>query len=84
MILSRRPGYTILFVGSLKMSRALQIVLGSLALVFFLLAAGTGTGIGSLTVLGGYLGIISGFAAIYTGLGPVLNEIYGKDVAPLG
>jgi uncharacterized protein len=73
----------ILFIGSLKMSRALQFVLGTLALVFFLEAAGAGMGAGTWTLLAGYIGIISGFAAIYTALAPVLNDIYGKTVAPL-
>jgi uncharacterized protein len=74
----------ILFVGSLKMSRALQFVLGTLALVFFLVAAGAWTGISSITIIAGYVGIISGFAAIYTALAPVLNDIYGRTIAPLG
>jgi uncharacterized protein len=74
----------ILFIGSLKMSRALQFVLGTLALVFFLEAAGAATGTVMFTVVAGYVGIISGLAAIYTALAPVLNDIYGKTVAPLG
>lgn len=73
-----------LFIGSLKMSRALQFVLGTLALVFFLLAAGAATGSSTLSVIGGYVGIISGAAAIYTAFGPLMNEIYGRDVMPLG
>jgi succinate-acetate transporter protein len=36
------------------------------------------------TVLAGYVGIISGLLAIYTALAPVLNDIYGKTIAPLG
>jgi succinate-acetate transporter protein len=74
----------ILFIGSLKMSRALQVVLGTLAFVFFLEAAGAATGSGLFTVLAGYIGILSGFAAIYTALAPILNDIYGTTVAPLG
>ena len=74
----------ILFIGSLKMSRALQFVLGTLALVFFLEAAGAGTSTGMFTIIAGYVGVISGLAAIYTALGPVLNDIYGKTIAPLG
>jgi len=74
----------ILFIGSLKMSRALAFVLGTLALVFFLEAAGAATGIGMITVLAGYIGILSGLAAIYTALAPVLNDIYGTTVAPIG
>jgi succinate-acetate transporter protein len=74
----------ILFIGSLKMSRALQFVLGTLALVFFLEAAGAATGTGMFTVVAGYIGVISGLAAMYTALAPILNDIYGKTVAPLG
>ena len=74
----------ILFIGSLKMSRALQFVLGTLALVFFLEAAGAATGTGMFTIVAGYIGVISGLAAIYTALAPILNDIYGQTVAPLG
>lgn len=74
----------ILFIGSLKMSRALQFVLGTLALVFFLEAVGAATGNGMFTVLAGYVGIVSGLSSIYTALAPVLNDIYGRTVAPLG
>jgi len=74
----------ILFIGSLKMSRALQFVLGTLALVFFLEAAGAATGTGMFTIVAGYIGVISGLAAIYTALAPILNDIYGKNIAPLG
>jgi succinate-acetate transporter protein len=74
----------VLFIGSLKMSRALQFVLGTLALVFFLEAVGAATGTGMFTIVAGYIGVISGLAAIYTALAPVLNDIYGTTVAPLG
>jgi hypothetical protein len=74
----------ILFIGSLKMSRALQFVLGTLALVFFLEAAGAATGNSTFTMIAGYIGIVSGLAAIYTALAPVLNDIYGRTVAPMG
>ena len=74
----------ILFIGSLKMSRLLAFVLGTLALVFFLEAIGAATGTGMFTLLAGYIEVISGFAAIYTALAPVLNDIYGTTVAPIG
>ncbi|MFA6224835.1 MAG: acetate uptake transporter [Methanoregula sp.] len=73
-----------MFIGSLKMSRALAFVLGTLALVFFLKAAGAATGTGMFTIVAGYIGIISGLASIYTALAPILNDIYGKTVAPIG
>ncbi len=74
----------ILFVGSLKMSRALQFVLGTLAPVFFPEAAGAATGAGMFTIMAGYVGIVSGLASIYTATAPIMNDIYGRTVAPLG
>ena len=46
----------ILFIGSLKMSRALQFVLGTLTLVFFLEPAGAANGPGCTPVLPGISG----------------------------
>jgi succinate-acetate transporter protein len=74
----------VMFVGTLSHSRAMQLVFGSLALLFFLLAAGDATGNGTITMIAGYEGIICGFSAVYSGLAQVLNEAYGKTVAPLG
>jgi succinate-acetate transporter protein len=74
----------IMFLGTLRLSRALRFVFGSLTILFFLLAAGDATGNETLGVIAGYEGIICGFSAIYTGLAQVLNEVHGRVVAPLG
>jgi succinate-acetate transporter protein len=74
----------IMFVGTLRLNRALQIVFGTLTVLFFLLAAGKALGNEDIIVGAGYLGIICGASAIYTGLAQVLNEVYGKVVWPLG
>ncbi|EHQ36085.1 acetate uptake transporter [Methanoplanus limicola] len=74
---------SVMFVATLKMNRAIQFVFGSLALLFFLLAAGDFTGNALITTIAGYEGIICGFSAIYAGLGQVLNEVYQKDLVPL-
>lgn len=73
-----------MFVGTLKMSRALQFVFGSLTILFFMLAIGDATGNETFKHLTGYEGIICGAAAIYTGMAQVLNEVYGRTVMPLG
>jgi hypothetical protein len=73
----------IMFIGTLKLNGMLQFVFASLTLLFFLLALGDLTGRVWITRLAGYEGIICGAAAIYTGLAQVLNEMYGKIVAPL-
>jgi succinate-acetate transporter protein len=74
---------SVMFVATLKMNRAIQFVFGSLALLFFLLAAGDFTGNALITTIAGYEGIICGLSAIYAGLGQVLNEVYQKDLVPL-
>ena len=73
----------VLFVATLPGSRALQIVFATVTLLFFLLALGYYTGSATITQIAGYEGIICGFAAIYTGLAQILNEAYGRVVAPL-
>jgi len=74
----------VMFVGTLKISRALQVVFLTLTILFFLLAAGDFTGAEAITRIAGYEGIICGFSAIYAALGQVINELYGKEVMPLG
>lgn len=75
----------VMFVGTLRLNRALQVVFGTLAILFFLLAYGdhtnASTGFKHFT---GYEGIFCGFSAIYAGLAQVLNELFGKTVLPLG
>ena len=75
----------VMFVGTFRLNRALQIVFGTLTVLFFLLAFGDYTGAGAgFKHFTGYEGIICGFSAVYTGLAQVLNELYGKVVLPLG
>ena len=74
----------VMFIGTLNHSRAMQLVFGSLALLFFLLAAGEATGYGTITMVAGYEGILCGLSAVYAGLAQVLNEAYGRTVASLG
>jgi len=75
----------VMFIGTLHLSRALQVVFGTLAILFFLLAFGDFTGASAaFKHATGYEGIFCGFSAIYTGLAQVLNEVYGRTVLPLG
>ena len=74
----------VMFVGTLRLSRALQFVFGTLTILFFLLAYAKYVGSTGLTQLAGYEGIVCGLSAMYTGLAQVLNELYGRVVLPLG
>jgi succinate-acetate transporter protein len=75
----------VMFVGTLRLNRALQIVFASLTILFFLLAIGDITAASAgFKHFTGYEGIFCGFSAIYAGLAQVLNELFGKTVLPLG
>lgn len=74
----------VMFVATLKINRALQFVFGSLAILFFLLALGDATESAQIRMIAGIEGIVCGLIAMYAGLAQVLNEVYGKTVAPLG
>jgi succinate-acetate transporter protein len=77
----------VMFIGTFRLNRALQVVFGTLTVLFALLAcehfnsANVSTGFKHFT---GFEGLLCGFAAIYTGLAQVLNELFGKIVLPLG
>ena len=73
-----------MFIGTLKLNRALQIVFGTLVLLFFLLAIADFTGVGLIKIVAGYIGLVCGFTAVYASLAQVLNEVYKKTVFPLG
>jgi len=74
---------SIMFIGTLKINRALQFVFFSLATLFFLLALSEIFNNPAIRVIAGYEGVVCGMSAIYTGLAQVLNEIYGRTVLPL-
>ena len=80
----------VMFIGTLKLNRALQVVFGTLFVLFFMLcirdatatsAADFSKTFGKIT---GYEGIICGASAIYAALAQVLNEVYGKVVLSIG
>jgi len=73
-----------MFVGTFKISCALQFVFGTLVVLFALLAIADFTGIHMFKVIAGYEGIICGLGAIYTCLGQILNPLYGREILPLG
>ena len=72
-----------MFIGTLKLSRALQFVFGSLTILFVLLAIGDATGSALIKQIAGIEGIICGFSAIYTAVAHILNEIYQRKVLPM-
>ena len=72
---------SVMFIGTLKLSRALQVVFLSLAILFFMLAYADFSGTSKIPA--GYEGVFCGFSAVYAALAQVLNEVYGRKVLPL-
>ena len=74
-----------MFIATLRLHVAGQVVFGSLTILFFLLAIGYFTNASAgFKHFTGYEGIFCGFSAIYAALAQVLNEVFGKTVLPLG
>jgi len=70
-----------MFIGTLKLSRALQVVFLSLTILFFMLAYADFSG--TSKTLAGYEGIFCGFSSFYAAIAQILNEVYGRKVLPL-
>ncbi len=73
-----------MFFGTLKLNRALQVIFGSLVILFWLLAIHNITGNSTVGVIAGWEGIFCGMSAFYTSIAEVLNEINGRTVLPIG
>ena len=75
----------VMFIGTMRLNRALQVVFGSLTLLFLLLATGEWAEVGAaFKHATGYEGIFCGLSAFYAGIAQVINEVFGKTVIPLG
>ena len=74
---------TCMFIGTLRLSRSLQFIFGSLAVLFFLLAIGCATGSQAIKTIAGIEGVICGLSSIYTAMAQVLNEVYQKNWLPV-
>jgi succinate-acetate transporter protein len=74
----------LMFIGTLRINRALQVIFFTLTVLFFLLAIGDATGSAVIKTIAGWEGIICGASAIYAGIAQVLNDVYGKVVLPIG
>ena len=73
-----------MFFGTLKLNRALQVVFFSLTVLFWMLAIGELYGAGWWKTLTGIEGVFCGGSAIYLAIAEVLNEVYEREVLPIG
>ena len=74
----------VMLIATLKSdSKAIMFIFVTLFLLFILLAVINATGNTGLLSIAGYVGLIMGLAALYTALAIVLNDMYGRTVAPI-
>ncbi|MBN1288929.1 MAG: acetate uptake transporter [Actinobacteria bacterium] len=74
----------LMFIGTLKVNRALQAVFLCLTILFFILAFHFWLDSSALQTAAGVVGIITAFTAIYLAIAELLNEMYGKVILPIG
>ena len=73
-----------MWIGTLALNRALQMVFLTLWITFLLLAAGDLFAIPLAHTAGGYLGLLCAICAFYLAAAEIINETHGKVVLPIG
>jgi hypothetical protein len=73
-----------MFIGTLALNRALQLIFGVLVVTFFLLSGADLFGIPALKALGGYFGLVTAALAFYLAAAEIINETHGREVLPIG
>jgi len=74
----------LMFISTLRLNRAVQVIFLSLTILFVLLAIRDATGSKIIGIIAGIEGIFCGFSAIYLAMAEVINEYYGRTVLPIG
>ncbi len=74
----------VLFIGTFKLNKGLQVVFFLLVVLFMLLAISDMTHSASLKKFAGFEGVLCGLSAMYVGAAQILNEVYKRTVLPLG
>ena len=73
-----------MFVGTLRATRAHQVIFGSLVILFALLGFAELLELPGLGIIAGYEGLFCGFSAVYLAAAEVLEAQFGYDVLPVG
>ncbi len=73
-----------MWVGTFRLNRALWWVFLTLWITFFLLGIGDAAGLPTISVIGGWVGILCGGLAMYTSFAEVTNHCFKRAVLPVG
>ncbi|HUK77342.1 MAG TPA: acetate uptake transporter [Thermoleophilia bacterium] len=74
----------LMFIATLRINVSLQVVFGSLTILYVLLALSEWTGNATLLKVAGWEGVFVGLSAMYGSIAQIWNEVYGHVVLPLG
>lgn len=74
----------VLFVGTFKLNRLLQVLFATVVLLFVLLIIGSILGNGAIIQLAGFEGILCGIVSLYAAAAFLLNELFNKTLLPIG
>lgn len=72
-----------MWVASFKTTAAVNVVFLLLTITFVLLGLGNAAGNETITKLGGYVGLVTAFAAWYASFAEVTNATFGRIVLPV-
>ena len=72
-----------MFIGTMKANHATQIVFGSLAILFLLLALDHFTGSAVIGLIAGIEGIFCGASAIYTAVAGIVDGEFNRPIMPV-
>jgi uncharacterized protein len=73
-----------MWIGSFKVSVAVNILFLLLGATFFVLGIGDVLGSDTIVVLGGYLGLVTALVAWYASAAGVVNDTIGRIILPVG
>jgi uncharacterized protein len=73
-----------MLIASLRTTRALATVFALLVPTFFLLGIGDATGNADISMIGGYLGIVTAIGAWYCSFAGVAASTFGRSILPVG
>jgi succinate-acetate transporter protein len=71
-------------VATIKKNIVLQTVFVSLTILFFLLAISDFTGSAILRRVAGYEGLFCGASAIYLAFAEIVNDVFDREILPIG
>ncbi|WP_338332906.1 acetate uptake transporter [Acetobacter sp. LMG 32666] len=74
----------VMFLGTLRATRAHQVIFGTLVILFVLLGLGDLLGEPGLTVIAGYEGLLCGLSAVYLAAAEILEAQFKCHVLPVG